>query len=723
MEFSVMVRDKTKSELKIDLQAAKQADSHGYKQKFGDCKAATLSKAKMGDRLTASGVSTEKVARNGTVDYTVGEAGKRMRLRARIRPAITFIANPHFGELESSSLAKVADAIGELYVGQAIGQLVLSVLNAPHDRQTLTESQLKSILKRQMGRCAAEGCGCELTKYWEADHIEALANGGDNAEGNFQLLCLHCHEEKSSQEKTGRYQLQQKWMSSFHPDMYEMMRNEQTKVWAFVEIVGETPSAEPTNLHAEDLTKCRRNILYHSEHKFPVYCVADYVEPYAGKTITTGKYYVITDNVFPFRGSGWYPNNLVQFGLERDLISADQITDQFLPSLTLPVDFFQPVIDRLLKAFVHDSKLQKLAITALVGMMARCAHKASWAKFSMDRTEAGTWYADEALRFTHTLILPDDTPLYQGTHSREVVHDETGRPIYDQVLTQEAIELFLIADEVKKGGGRVLELKTDEVIYEANEAIPIQGEWGPGVAKYRHSGDPKRLRCESKPGLNRPPAQPTVAKAWNRPFDGGEVVFERLDTMKGLFLDGMAGTGKTMGPSGTNKFAAYLVEQLNKTICKLAPTNAAVVLIMGDTIDKYMSGWTEGTPPNDWVIIDEPSMLTVRHYRFLLRLQLAWPDTGFLIAGDYGQLPAVDPIPDGRGGTITHPGQQKLDEHSQTLMTLCRGNRHTLTKFHRGDLALFEICMRVRAGEHVALPTSPPEEKWAIAYLHTTRMK
>ena len=76
MEFSVMVRDKTKSELKADLQATKQADSRGYQRTFGDLKATTLSKARMGERLAASGVSTEKVARNGT------------------RPAITFIANP-----------------------------------------------------------------------------------------------------------------------------------------------------------------------------------------------------------------------------------------------------------------------------------------------------------------------------------------------------------------------------------------------------------------------------------------------------------------------------------------------------------------------------------------------------------------------------------------------------------------------------------------------------
>jgi hypothetical protein len=56
-------------------------------------------------------------------------------------------------------------------------------------------------------------------------------------------------------------------------------------------------------------------------------------------------------------------------------------------------------------------------------------------------------------------------------------------------------------------------------------------------------------------------------------------------------------------------------------------------------------------------------------------------------------------------------------------MTLCRGNRHTLTEFHRGDRELFEVSMRVRAGEDVALPTSLPQEKWAIAFLHASRIR
>ena len=114
-------------------------------------------------------------------------------------------------------------------------------------------------------------------------------------------------------------------MSSFHPDMYELMRGEQTKMWAFVErpkveeqcdsaapratatekkkqaVVKSTepntsrkltkaallpailanepcppvvnaktssskPLTEQTNLYSIDLTKCRRHCLYYSKH-------------------------------------------------------------------------------------------------------------------------------------------------------------------------------------------------------------------------------------------------------------------------------------------------------------------------------------------------------------------------------------------------------------------------------------------------------------------------
>lgn len=53
------------------------------------------------------------------------------------------------------------------------------------------------ILDRQGGRCA--NCGNEFCAQLrpEFDHVIALVNGGENAEGNLQALCDLCHVPKT----------------------------------------------------------------------------------------------------------------------------------------------------------------------------------------------------------------------------------------------------------------------------------------------------------------------------------------------------------------------------------------------------------------------------------------------------------------------------------------------------------------------------------------------
>lgn len=54
------------------------------------------------------------------------------------------------------------------------------------------------VFERYGGRCAGE---CKLVirgKLRPAyDHIKALTNGGENREGNLQLLCVPCHKDKT----------------------------------------------------------------------------------------------------------------------------------------------------------------------------------------------------------------------------------------------------------------------------------------------------------------------------------------------------------------------------------------------------------------------------------------------------------------------------------------------------------------------------------------------
>lgn len=54
------------------------------------------------------------------------------------------------------------------------------------------------VFERASKRC--QDCGRSLHggDRWEADHIVAIINGGENREQNLQCLCAWCHKSKSS---------------------------------------------------------------------------------------------------------------------------------------------------------------------------------------------------------------------------------------------------------------------------------------------------------------------------------------------------------------------------------------------------------------------------------------------------------------------------------------------------------------------------------------------
>lgn len=57
-----------------------------------------------------------------------------------------------------------------------------------------TAAEIKKLFSLQGGKCAA--CRCDLSGGYHRDHIIPLADGGDNAIRNIQLLCPKCNMQK-----------------------------------------------------------------------------------------------------------------------------------------------------------------------------------------------------------------------------------------------------------------------------------------------------------------------------------------------------------------------------------------------------------------------------------------------------------------------------------------------------------------------------------------------
>lgn len=67
-------------------------------------------------------------------------------------------------------------------------------MSAPKTAPTRNKLLRKKVSDRDQGICAS----CQrFDPHWEADHIVALWEGGNDALENLQTLCRHCHGAKT----------------------------------------------------------------------------------------------------------------------------------------------------------------------------------------------------------------------------------------------------------------------------------------------------------------------------------------------------------------------------------------------------------------------------------------------------------------------------------------------------------------------------------------------
>ena len=594
------------------------------------------------------------------------------------------------------------------------------------ERANFSKEFRNELFELQGGKCQI--CKDALKRAcFHIDHIQALANGGTNEIDNLQILCKPCHFVKSKEEKEDGYVKVSETESSFNSETSNVFESDLSRVWAFVERLEPIREEDTSKLYGLDINKCRKNCMYYNKFNYPLFTVMDKVKPYKGNHSKTGLYYVVTRRYFPLRGNGWYSHAMIQYCLDQELITEENIKYVMYSSLEVKHDHFNKLIDHYYQELnqynTDDFKFDKFAVNTMIGQF-KPKERENWKSIciSSDAGNAFGHYLSKNGSFIDCMTI-NDKNYYNIFEKYTLSQEETEAPIYNMVLELEAIELHKLSTIIKNKGGDVLDLITDCITCTfPNDVLPFEldginivgHEFAKGVPKYKLEAKEDRLQIQRKEQYIRTDVFSKEKYEWNKIIDCNDNNFEPfvkqiLDNKMSINIDGRGGTGKStlIGQLQTE------METRELKYISLAPSNKSARVIKGQTIHKFIKSHPSKIMRElnlDYIIIDEISMVSECFYKYFLVLKRLKPTLKFIIAGHFDQL-----LPVNDRANFNYKG-------SVALHDLCNGNRLELTKCRRSD----DICFNKCAPDNVQNLT--PQDfgnvftKRHISYTNKTRL-
>jgi 5-methylcytosine-specific restriction endonuclease McrA len=589
------------------------------------------------------------------------------------------------------------------------------------------------VLDKSKNKCAC--CNCKLDKF-HIDHIIPLANDGTNELSNLQALCIGCHMDKTANEQeNGQYVKFTDTESSFNEKVQEIMNGVLSSSYAFVEQLEKTHMDE--KIFTIDINKCRRNILLNHKYDYCVFNVMDDPKEFnINMEIREGLYYIESDNFFPLRGNGWYYHSLVAHCLDKNIITRSDIKYVIYASSTLKHDHYNGFIEYCNKNILSYQEIQqhynekdeeyqdedgetidedflnlaclkkratltdykKSCINSMIG-----AFKPNLVKHSQWSSTIITSCKLEALRnaiekdesFIDTFWDDDDNIFYHVLSPHKVSNVETERPLYDQIVQQEIIELHKLKMLVESKGGRITDLNTDAITctfpddqcpFNLIDDKNINGYYWDDektIPKYKLEPVGKHVKYPKMEKYMRKEKYVLESQEWNITPDVEDNEFKPLinkiiDSNQSWLINGPPGAGKT-----------FLINEIKKTLTEdnkiykcLAPTNLAALLINGTTIHKFSCKLKKFKSfmemKLDYLFVDEVSMLHSNFYKILMIIKKL-KNCKLIISGDFNQLDVINDL------------QKYNYKDASILKELCDNNILKLTNCRRANSILFNL--------------------------------
>jgi 5-methylcytosine-specific restriction enzyme A len=610
-------------------------------------------------------------------------------------------------------------------------------------RIKFTKEFKEMVLEKSEKKCS--GCQCCLeSKKYDIDHIKPLASGGTNEIDNLQALCKACHRDKTANEnEQGLYVKFSDTESCFNNTVQEIMNSALSHAYAFVEPIKEPLKGK--KLFTIDINKCRRNILLNHKHDYCIFNVMDEPEVFEEKTkIIEGLYYIETDSYFPLRGNGWYYHSLVQYCLDNNIITKNNIKYVIYSSSTVKHDYYNGFInycnDHILnydqiqeyyntrtdeninfegapqedetcinlnddgeyeKIYVVKNKCvlsdyKKSCINSMIGgFKPNTQKKVNWR--SVHVTESKIEALQYSLQYEGSFMssfVSNNKLFFHVFAPSKTTNIETERPLYDQIVQQEAMELHRLKTLVESKGGIVTDINTDAITctfpddkfpFDLIDEKNLDYYWDElkTVPKYKLEPNAKRVKYPKLVHYMRFDNYTLHTEPWDITPDVPDNNFDPLinkilDSNASWLINGPPGAGKT---TLINKIKEYLTNNGKVYKC-LAPTNLAALLIDGTTVHKFACKLKKLTKfmetQLDYIFVDEVSMLHSNFYKILMIIKQL-KNCNIIVSGDFNQLDVIGDL-------------HKYDyKNSSILKELCDHNNINLQTCRRSNDKLFNL--------------------------------
>lgn len=424
--------------------------------------------------------------------------------------------------------------------------------------------------------------------------------------------------------------------------------------------------------HAYDLNKLYAYVLStcnNDQYGWSQYAPTDEIQSFDG-VITTGSYYIETDNCFPLRGNGFYSDAVINQLLLDNSIKLDDIKYQLKASKSKPYDFFKDFVHSVARIFNG----YKLANNGFIGLLAKNYITNEKHYFTTDRTRAlNEWLkkpeevsflglydntAEHQNQFIMTETLMDkinkamnnpiEPMVWMINKSKKHKLYNNALPIHRKIYDVSNMLVYKkhMSIMYKNPTAELVRVKVDLLGYvNVTEEIELDdNKWGEMKREWL---PPKPNALWDKSAMTRTAKYTINTKQWK--IYKREVLDD--DDIKSLLkhgglVHGMAGTGK----STTLK---QIKEYLKEGFITGAFTHKAAKIVKGKTLHKLLGIDTKTNNIdykliNSYVksgvkyfLIDEISMIPSWMWNILSHIK---QQHGFIFigVGDWGQLPPVD---------------------------------------------------------------------------------